>query len=220
VYGSIDGTVTTFAVVSGVAGAQLSMAVVMILGFANLIADGFSMAVGNFLATRTEAQFRQSVRRMEEESIRRYPEGEREEIRQILMNKGFDGDDLERAIGVITAETTRWVDMMLQEEHGLALEITSPWRAGLSTLVAFIGVGFLPLVPFCVEALQPGSLGNLFFWSALTTAAAFFATGAMKSRFVGGRWVLAGLETLIVGGSAAALAYAVGMALRDFGAPS
>jgi VIT1/CCC1 family predicted Fe2+/Mn2+ transporter len=148
VYGSIDGTVTTFAVVSGVAGARLSMTVVMILGFANLIADGFSMAVGNFLATRAETQFRQSLRRREEESIRRHPEGEREEIRQILMRKGFAGHDLERASGIITAETKRWVDMMLQEEHGLALESSSPWRAGLSTLAAFIGVGILPLAPF------------------------------------------------------------------------
>jgi VIT1/CCC1 family predicted Fe2+/Mn2+ transporter len=71
-----------------------------------------------------------------------------------------------------------------------------------------------------VEAWQPTIVGNPFCWSAIMTALAFFVTGAMKSRIVGGRWALAGLETLIIGGSAAALAYGVGMLLRDFGAPS
>ncbi len=216
IYGAIDGTVTTFAVVSGVAGAQLSMSVVIILGFANLIADGFSMAVGNFLATRTEEQLRQRTRRIEEEEIRCYPRGEREEIRQILINKGFTGEDLERAVAIITAETTRWVDTMLQDEHGLSLEGPSPWRAGFSTLAAFVGIGVLPLVPFCLKALGLESIANPFAWSATMTGAAFFTTGALKSRFVDERWLRAGLETLVVGGSAAALAYGVGLLLSSF----
>ncbi len=78
IYGGIDGTVTTFAVVAGVAGAQLSPAIVIVLGVANLIADGFSVAVSNFLATRAEIQERELARRQEEEEVRSIPEGERE----------------------------------------------------------------------------------------------------------------------------------------------
>ena len=69
VYGAIDGAVTTFAIVAGVVGAGLSDSVIVILGFANLFADGFSMAASNFLGTRAEQQRRQRARAEEERQI-------------------------------------------------------------------------------------------------------------------------------------------------------
>jgi VIT1/CCC1 family predicted Fe2+/Mn2+ transporter len=215
IYGAIDGIVTTFAIVAGVAGAGLSATVVIILGVANLVADGFSMGVSNFLATRAEHQVRDKARRTEEAHIRRFPEGEREEIRQIFAAKGFAGGDLDRAVTVITSDMKEWVDTMLKEEWGLALESSKPWRAGLTTFGAFVLVGLLPLLPFLYELVVPGGLPYPFMWSSLITGIAFFTVGAVKSRYVEQYWHLAGVETFLMGGGAAVLAYVIGMLLKS-----
>lgn len=213
VYGAIDGAVTTFAVVSGVAGAGLSSSVVVILGVANLVGDGFSMASGNFLGTRAEQQLRDRLRRMEERHIDEVPEGEREELRQIFGHQGFEGDDLERVVDVLSSDRQRWIDVMLREEHGLSSAIPSPLRAASMTFVAFVTVGLLPLLPFLVNLLFPRTFAAPYLWSATGTGGAFFLVGTVKSRFVDQHWLRAGMETLLVGGLAAGLSYLCGMLL-------
>jgi VIT1/CCC1 family predicted Fe2+/Mn2+ transporter len=214
IYGGIDGTVTTFAVVAGVTGANLSPNVVIILGFANLIADGFSMAVSNLLATRAEIQEKVMAREEEEQEIRQLPEGEREEIRQIFARKGFTGENLDRAVEIITADPDVWVDTMLVEEHGFSPAPKDPFRAALATFTAFIVVGFIPLLAYVVELVRASALDSPFLWSSLMTGVSFFIVGALKSRFVTQRWWMAGSETLAVGGVAATLAYIVGALLK------
>lgn len=215
IYGGIDGTVTTFAVVAGVAGADLSATIVIILGFANLIADGFSMAISNFLATRAQMQERALARREEEREIGHVPEGEREEIRQIFAMKGFSGAELDRVVEVITANPRVWIDTMMVEELGYSPAREEPLRAAGATFIAFVLVGFIPLFAFIFELLSPDVLDRPFLWSSLMTAAAFFVVGALKSRFVAQRWWLAGLETFVVGGVAAIIAYVVGALLKN-----
>jgi VIT1/CCC1 family predicted Fe2+/Mn2+ transporter len=216
VYGAIDGAVTTFAIVSGVAGAGLSSGVVIVLGIANLIGDGFSMAASNYLGTRAENQLREKARRIEEEHIELYPEGEREEIRQIVSQKGFAGDDLDRAVEIITSDRHQWVDMMMREELGLSLESPPAWKAALTTFIAFVVVGAVPLCVFILDAAEIFEIPSLYLVSTMMTGVAFFAVGAFKSRFVDEKWYIAGFETLFVGGLAAGLAYFVGLLLKDF----
>ena len=214
IYGAIDGAVTTFAVVSGVAGADLGASVVIILGGANLIADGFSMAVSNYLGSRAERQRRELARREEELHIRLVPEGEREEIRQIFASKGFEGQDLERVVDVITSDAELWAETMMMEELGYGSSQPNELRAAATTLLAFLTVGFLPLAAYVYDLITPGEVDQAFAWSAVMTGIAFFVVGSMKARFVEQSWWRSGLETLVVGGLAAALAYAVGALLK------
>ncbi|MCG8649410.1 MAG: VIT1/CCC1 transporter family protein [Pirellulales bacterium] len=215
IYGAIDGTVTTFAVVSGVAGADLSSSIVIVLGLANLVGDGFSMAASNYSGSRVERQLHAQARQREAHEIESYPEGEREEIRQIFANKGFQGPDLERAVDIITSDRERWIDTMITDEIGLSLTQRSPLKAATATMIAFLLIGFLPLFSFVTDAVFPGSIGSPYALSCGLTASAFFLVGAVKSRFVQQSWLGSGLETLALGGSAALLAYLVGFSLRS-----
>jgi VIT1/CCC1 family predicted Fe2+/Mn2+ transporter len=162
IYGAIDGAVTTFAVVAGVQGAQLDESVVIILGVANLIADGFSMAVSNFLGSRAERQRRERARREEELQIREVPEGEREEIRQVFAAKGFQGEDLDRVVDVITSDPELWTETMMSEELGFGTTDPNELRAAVSTLVAFVTVGFLPLTVFVYDIAGVGEVEDAF----------------------------------------------------------
>lgn len=216
VLGGIDGCVTTFAVVAGAVGGGFSGLVVIILGFANLFADGFSMAVSNYQGTKSEREQVEEARRSEERHIEEIPTGEREEIRQIFASKGFEGETLENIVEVITNDRRLWVDTMLTEELGLEVEGPNPLRAALATFVSFLIVGFIPLAPFIVPNL---SQETSFLASSIGAACAFFGVGTAKGLVLGRSAFRAGLETLLTGGGAALLAYVVGAWLRQaFGA--
>jgi VIT1/CCC1 family predicted Fe2+/Mn2+ transporter len=209
VYGAVDGIVTTFAVVAGVAGAGLATRIVLILGAANLAADGFSMAASNFLGTRSEGQRRERYLRQEVQHIAMVPAGEREEVRQLLAGWGLRDSVLTGATDAITDDRDRWIHFMMQLEHGFPSARTRPLRAAVATFLAFVTVGGIPLGPFVVGTLV-GQAGSLYAWSAAVTAAAFFAVGVGKAHVVRGSWWRSGCETLLVGGAAAGLAYVVG----------
>lgn len=146
VYGANDGIITTFAVVSGATGGSLSAAAVLIIGAANLAADGMSMGVGNLLAIRAHERVRAA--------------------------------------------------------EGLPEEEAYPWKHGTATLLAFIGAGAIPLVPFFFAdaAARP-------IWSTVMTFLALFFVGAARATLTAERWWRAGLETLSLGAVVAAAAY-------------
>ena len=214
IYGSIDGIITTFAIVSGVYGAKLSSGVIIILGLANLIADGFSMGVSNYLGTKSENEQIDSAKSEELDHIKHYPEGEKEEIRQIFAKKGFEAEELEYAVDTITSDINRWVDTMLQDELGFSLTKKSPVKAGLATFIAFVIIGFIPLTTFIINWLAPGTIEKPFIVASVFTGIAFFLVGAFKTKFVGKSWFKNGFETLLIGGFAALIAFYIGRFLK------
>jgi VIT1/CCC1 family predicted Fe2+/Mn2+ transporter len=208
VYGAIDGAVTTFAIVAGAIGGELSTEVVLILGFANVAADGFSMAAGNFTSTKAEIEDFERLRKVEEKHLAVDPEGEREEIRQIYTLKGIRGEDLARLVRLITGNRKLWLDTMMFEEYGVTLARRSPISAATATFLAFLAAGLVPLFPFLFRVPHAPIVATC------ATAVAFFFIGSLKSHWSPRGWVSCGLETLTIGIVAAGLALVIGAALR------
>lgn len=209
VYGGIDGCVTTFAVVSGSVGAGLDSSVIIILGFANLFADGFSMSVGAYLASKSETEKFKKHKAIEYWEVDNMPEAEREEIRLIYEEKGFEGKMLDEIVDVITADKDRWVNEMMRNELEMIEEQRSAWWIGTMTFVSFLAVGLIPLVVYLIDYLRPLNI-DLFLWSSILTAGGFSFIGALKSYVTQSSVLRSLLETLVLGVIAAAVAYFVG----------
>jgi VIT1/CCC1 family predicted Fe2+/Mn2+ transporter len=217
VYGATDGAITTFAIVAGVVGASLAPSIVLILGFANLLADGFSMAVGNYLATKSQREYIERARKREEWEIDNLVEQERQEVRDIYAKKGFKEDLLDEIVRVITSRRKVWVDTMMREELGLIEDSKRPRDSAVTTFAAFNAVGLIPLLPFVVMSIMGFSTASTidaFFYSVIFTAAAFFLIGSVKGKIVQKPILRSGLGTLAIGGIAAAVAFAVGYLLN------
>jgi vacuolar iron transporter family protein len=214
VYGGIDGSVTTFAVVAGAAGADLSSAIVLILGFANLLADGFSMSVGAYLSTKSEQDNFEKHKKIEYWEVENLPEAEKEEIRIIYREKGFEGELLEQVVEIIIADKDRWVDVMMKEELEMIKEQKSPLKIGLVTYLSFLLVGIVPLSVYVGDYLFE-IRGNLFFYSCLFTSLAFILIGFLKSYVTQTSRLKGVAETLLLGAIAACVAYLVGDVLEQ-----
>ncbi|MBK6949112.1 MAG: VIT1/CCC1 transporter family protein [Haliscomenobacter sp.] len=209
VYGGIDGSVTTFAVVAGAVGANLDSAVILILGFANLLADGFSMSVGAYLSNKSELDNFHRHEKIEYWEVEHLPEMERNEVREIYAAKGFEGELLEKVVDVICSDRDRWVDTMMKEELGMMKEERSSFKIGLVTFMAFLAVGLIPLLVYVWDFIA-GFPGNLFLTASLLTAIAFAVIGLLKTYVTEtSRW-RGILETLALGVIAAAVSYFVG----------
>jgi VIT1/CCC1 family predicted Fe2+/Mn2+ transporter len=214
VLGATDGVVTTFAVVAGAAGASLASGVVLIMGFANLLADGLSMAVSNYLGARSQQDFWREERAREIWEIEQIPHAEREEIRHHYQRKGFEGELLEHAVRIITSDKDRWLDEMMREELGIREEKNAPLTSGIVTFSAFAVAGFLPLVSYAIAFFHPGFLPRAFSLSGALTAIALFGVGAARCFITRRSWWRSGLEILGLGGAAALCAFTVGYLLQ------
>lgn len=210
VYGGIDGAITTFAVVAGAEGASLGLSVVVILGIANLIADGFSMSVGNFFSTKAEQDSFERHRQIEYWEVENLREKEIEEIREIYAAKGFEGKLLEDVVEVITSNKDVWVDTMMKEELEMVQSDKTPYKTAGMTFISFIVVGSVPLLSYVFAGTGSALQEDLFLYSCILTAVALGIVGSFKSIVTEKNMFVGISETLLLGGLAALLAYFVG----------
>lgn len=207
VYGANDGIITTFAVVAGVAGADLSVITVLLLGISNLLADGFSMAASSWLSTKSERDMYQRERSVEEWELRNRRTSELAEMRALLKERGYAPEDAKHLTDLLIKNEDFWLDMMMREELKLsgARGLKPIWSASI-TFFAFVIAGIVPLsIYFFFPPHQ-----NLFLYASLLTVLALFIVGSLRARFTRKSAIFAGFEMLIVGGIAAVIAYTIG----------
>lgn len=213
VYGGLDGAVTTFAVVAGAQGAELSSVIVIILGFANLFADGFSMAVGKYTSDRAELQRIQKVRRLEQEAAAHNPVQLRGDIEVILEEHGLRDKCVDCAATAILKDHESATDLLMKHKFNVIDASIYPGKSALATFIAFNVIGFIPMIAY----VFPQQTIEAFYLAIGLTLLAFFAVGAIKSRFTDQHWFISGIGTVVLGGVAASLAYLVGYLLRGLG---
>jgi len=211
VYGAHDGIITTFAVVAGTVGADLPVGIIVILGMANLLADGVSMGAGSFLSIKSERDQYQRLYKEELKEIEIHPELEREEVKEAFAAKGFQGEDLERAVAVLTRTPDVWAQTMMREEHGLTdASGKPPLVHAIATFLGFVLFGSIPLLPYLLGA----SSSQQFAVAIFSTIGALLAVGATRSLVTRERIVRGSLEILGIGLATAVIAFVTGVLLR------
>eukprot|EP00035_Acanthoeca_spectabilis_P020328 m.432339 g.432339 ORF g.432339 m.432339 type:complete len:311 (+) comp17422_c0_seq1:294-1226(+) len=217
VFGGLDGIITTFAVVASIAGADLKIEVVLVLGFSNLLADGVSMAFGEYISGDAEQKYVSMERQREAWELQNDPEGEMKEMVDLYVEKGFKKEDAENVIRTMAKYGEFFVDHMMTEELGmLPPESSSDVFRGLlanSTVMffSFLVFGLVPLLSYiCLSTIDGITSGTLFGISCGLTAVALFCLGCYSSKFSKYPWYRQGAFVMVNGATAAAVAYLVG----------
>jgi VIT1/CCC1 family predicted Fe2+/Mn2+ transporter len=211
IYGGLDGIITTFAIVAGVVGAALSSKVVIILGIANLLADGFSMSVGDYLSTKAEIEYKETERKREAWEVEHNPEGEIEELVEIYIGKGLSIEDSKQITDILSKNKEAWVDIMMIEELGLIENDESPIKNALVTFFSFVIFGFIPVITYYITVKLSFPVNVAFLVDCVLTGITLVILGVVKARITGEKWLKSGVETFFIGGVAAGIAYIVGV---------
>lgn len=217
VYGGLDGIITTFAVVSGVAGAELGTGIILILGLANLLADGFSMATGAYLSSKSEQEYYEKERERELWEVEHFPEAERAELLEIYLSRGYSEDDAQQLVDVYGRDENRLVDAMMIDELGMMKDERNPIFSALATLGSFVLAGAVPLSIYLIGLVVTVPPTSEFPISILLSGIALFGLGVGKVLITHQNPIKSGIEMLLVGGLAASVAYIVGVLLKGIG---
>ncbi len=210
VYGGIDGIVTTFAIVAGAVGAGLSSKLILILGLANLVADGFSMGVGAYLSSKSEKQLYEKKRLDVMNEVQGERSGGKDLIHKIYRRRGFRGKLLDEVAEVVSVDKDHFVDVVMSEEYEMLPEKKSSFAVGMATYAAFIVVGFTPLLAYVLDAMFGWEYEHLFGVTVVLAGLAFVGIGLLKTQITKTNKIRAVAETLALGALAAGFAFYIG----------
>lgn len=222
IFGGLDGILTSFAIVAGAAGGNLSPQVVLILGISNILADALSMGVGEFLSSKATNEWILSERCREEWELENYPEGEIREMVDIYCSKGMSRDDAVTCINIMAKYKDFFVDLMMLQELELQVpeqdHVQESIREGCVMFASFASFGALPLLGYVIIPTFFPHLGQqyLFASACVVTGVVLFLMGSIKSFFSAQNWFRSGLETLLLGGACATVAFTVGQVVNGF----
>jgi vacuolar iron transporter family protein len=206
VIGMSDGLTVPFALAAGISGAIAASHIVVTAGVAELAAGGISMGLGGYLAARTDFEHYGSERLREHKEILEIPAQEKREVLDIFRAFGLDDDDATRVTSAIMADEDRWVDFMMRYE--LHLEEPDKKRAPMSALTiggSYVIGGLVPLLPYMLINDATRAL----YYSAAFTLIALFVFGAIKGKLTGLAWLRSALQTILIGGAAATVAFVI-----------
>lgn len=188
-FGANDGLVSVLTLLAGVAGANVESSTVLIAGLAGLVAGAISMGVGAYVSAKAYRSYYRAELRKEVEEMREKPEVERNEIRDIYRERGFEGELLEQVVDKITSNPRVWLKVMMSEELGLSPAFGRPFGAAAVVFVAFLLGGIVPVAPFF---FLEGTAALVTAFAC--TAVVLLVAGAVRSKYTGERPVAAGLE--------------------------
>jgi VIT1/CCC1 family predicted Fe2+/Mn2+ transporter len=212
VIGMSDGLTVPFALAAGISGAIASSHIVVTAGIAEVAAGAIAMALGGYLAARTDVEHYRSEELREADEVENIPEAERAEVREIFASYGLEGSVLESATDAIAADRNRWIDFMMRWELGL--ERPDPSRAfksGATIGASYVIGGLIPLLPYMLIAGSTRALAT----SAVVTMIALAVFGAIKGRLTGGSTWTSAFQTVLIGGLASAVAFWLAKAVQS-----
>ena len=214
IYAANDGIVTTFAVVSAVAGAALESNIIIILGFANLLADAFSMATGNYLGTRSEGDQYDYEKQKVEQELKKNEQKFKQKVAKYFSSLGKHSEkDAQAMTDIMSKDKEFFLQTIIQNRVGIfSSNASDALKNGPVTFFVFVIAGVVPLIPYVI--FSGNDANTNFIIVCVFTGVTLFLVGALRTIFSAKNWIIGGLEMHIAGGFAAAIAFGLGYALK------
>jgi VIT1/CCC1 family predicted Fe2+/Mn2+ transporter len=208
VIGLADGLTVPFALAAGLSGAVASAHIIVLAGLAEIAAGSIAMGLGGYLAARGDAEHYASERLREQREVIERTHDEEEEIYQIFEQYGVSRAASQPVLDALKQNHPAWVDFMMRFELGLeAPDPTRARRSALTIALSYIVGGLVPLLPYMLLGNGPEGIALALRCSVLITLVALAVFGAIKGRLLGTGWLRSAIQTMSIGGAAAAAAY-------------